>query len=330
MRSLCNDRTIAAVLAQILKLIGSSHSSQEELTEDQVKQIRDGLAKGEVLPIQAHRLLQRLADDDDVSGVAITLEYMVAMGMTEPAPLRTATNFYWRRRHYAEARLYAERLCYEHDRYGAALRDLSILESLEGDYVPALAHMHEYDAARGMDPELVWFQVDALLRSGSYTAAEERIAATGVRLEWEGFLARRRGGRFFGRFSWHGRPSRSTRQTSSGLDVAPIRSFVDVARKRPLMGEVPDMATLDRLINSGHYVPDERRFGHPDVWIQPSAFEPALVGDCEDFALWAWAHLVRLGYPARFVLCGLFKEEPNHAWVTIHRVADIQLLECTP
>lgn len=317
------------MLELILGLIRSRQQAQEELTEDQLNEIRDRLAKGEVLPVEAHRLLQRLANDDDLSGVASTLEYMVAMGMTAPATLRTAMVFYWRRRLYADARRYAERLCYEHDRYGAALRDLAILETLEGDYVPALAHIHEYEASQGFDLELMGYQVDALIRSGAYAAAEALIAQTGVRPELAAFLALRRGGSFFQRFSWHGRPSKSTRHVS-GFDIAPIRPFVDEARKRPLMAELPDLAALDQRINAGHYVPDARQFGHPDVWIQPSAFEMTLTGDCEDFALWAWVHLVRMGYPARFVLGGLCQEAPNHAWVTIHRGGDVQVLECTP
>ena len=65
------------------------------------------------------------------------------------------------------------------------------------------------------------------------------------------------------------------------------------------------------------YVRDPELFNEVDFWQHPCTFERLRMGDCEDFALWAWAQLVRLGYEAEFV-AGRWRqagEASGHAWV---------------
>ncbi len=49
------------------------------------------------------------------------------------------------------------------------------------------------------------------------------------------------------------------------------------------------------------YVRDPVLFREDDFWQHPCTFEQLRRGDCEDFCLWAWRKLVRLGYDAEFV-----------------------------
>ena len=316
------------MLDLIIGLIGAQRESQQELTEAQLEAIRERLVRGEIHQAQAMLLLSRQAQRGDIRSVSATMEYLAALGMDGAEALRIAANFYLDRRHYGEAQRYAQTLCYEYDRYGSALRLLAILDTLRGDYVSALLHVDEYLERSAEDLEIRWFQLEALLRSGSLTAAAELNQTVGLRSDIDAFL-RYRQSKGLARFSWHGQPTRSG-QVFDSYDVHQIQRFMRDILKRPLQRTVPDFETLDLLINSGTYVSDRRQFGVPDLWVAPAAFEVTLVGDCEDFALWAWANLCRLGYPARFVIGGWCGEGPNHAWVTIHRGGTVEVLECTP
>ena len=313
----------------IVSLLGGRQETQEELTEAQLSALGERLIKGEVNSAQATILLLQQVGRGDAQAVGTTLEYLAALGMDGPTVLKIAAEFYLDRRHYAEAQRYAQTLCYEHDRYGSALRTLAILDTLQGDYVTALLHIDEYFERSKEDAVLRLFQLSALLRAGAVGAARELNRQFGMRPHLEAFLIEREQGRGFGRFSWHGTPTRSG-EILEGVDLNQMRRFMSNALKNPLGIPVADMPELDRRINAGTYVSDSRRYGHPDVWVQPASFERTLVGDCEDFALWAWTNLCRLGYPARFVAGGWYSEAPNHAWVTIHRGRTVQLLECTP
>ena len=319
----------ARVLELIISIIRARQGQQEDLTDEQLEALANRLIKGEVDRDQAVLLLTQQAVRGDVRAVSTTMEYLSALGMDTRTILRVAADFYLDQRHYTEAHRYAQSLTYHHDRYGPALRRLAILDVLEGDYVSALVHIDEYTAANGPDDELALFQLEALVRSGALMAAETLSRERGLHPSLDEFLHRRRTGHGFSRFSWYGSPTRSG-EIFAGVDVFEMQRFLREALKQPLQREADEFAAVDRMINAGVYVPDGRQYGAPDVWILPSMFEMTMTGDCEDFALWAWVNLCRLGFPARFTIGGWYEDTPNHAWVTIHRGQSVQVLECTP
>lgn len=49
------------------------------------------------------------------------------------------------------------------------------------------------------------------------------------------------------------------------------------------------------------YARDPDLFQEADFWQHPRTFEHLRKGDCEDFSLWTWRKLVRMGYDAEFV-----------------------------
>ena len=65
------------------------------------------------------------------------------------------------------------------------------------------------------------------------------------------------------------------------------------------------------------YIRDPDLFHEVDFWQHPCTFEHLRMGDCEDFALWAWSRLVRLGYDAEFVAGRWLQggDPSGHAWV---------------
>ena len=324
-----NLRTMDVVLELIIELIRRYREAQEELTEEQADALNERLIKGELNQAQALALLTQRARAGDLRTIGSTLEYFAALGMDGPEVLEIAATTYFEHRHYAEAQRYSQTLCYEHDRYGPALRRLGILDALQGDYIGALVHIEEYVEHHGLDPVLAWYQLDALVRSGALHTAQTLNQELGIDPDLERFLENRAAGRGFRRFSWHGTPTRNG-ELLEGVDVHRMQRFMSDVIRRPLVRKVPDLAALDTAINEGMYVEDARQFGLPEVWIHPASFELTMAGDCEDFALWAWVNLCRMGYPARFVIGGRYDEGPNHAWVTIHRGRSIQVLECTP
>ncbi len=67
-----------------------------------------------------------------------------------------------------------------------------------------------------------------------------------------------------------------------------------------------------------------------DYWQHPCAFEQRRVGDCEDFALWAWRKLVCLGYNAEFV-AGFSVDADGalrgHTWILLRPGGNIYLFD---
>lgn len=64
------------------------------------------------------------------------------------------------------------------------------------------------------------------------------------------------------------------------------------------------VATIDEVLDwlrGCEYVRDLELFDEADLWQHPCHFETLRKGDCEDFSLWGWRKLVRLGYAAEFV-----------------------------
>jgi len=68
------------------------------------------------------------------------------------------------------------------------------------------------------------------------------------------------------------------------------------------------------------YASDPDLFQEADYWQHPCSFEQLRRGDCEDFSLWVWRKLIRLGYDAEFVAgrCvhpGCSRTGLGHTWV---------------
>ncbi len=65
------------------------------------------------------------------------------------------------------------------------------------------------------------------------------------------------------------------------------------------------------------YMRDPELFQEADFWQHPCTFEALRRGDCEDFSLWAWRKLVRLGHDAEFVvgICRSPGCTAAHTWV---------------
>lgn len=64
-----------------------------------------------------------------------------------------------------------------------------------------------------------------------------------------------------------------------------------------------------------------------DYWQPPEEFEEVRMGDCKDFALWAWRQLLAMGYSARFAGGKHGKLGEGHAWVTFEKDGKHFLLE---
>ncbi len=106
----------------------------------------------------------------------------------------------------------------------------------------------------------------------------------------------------------------------------PLRAYGKGARHEfswYLHGESSvEVNSLDQIVKwlaACTYTRDSELFLEADYWQHPCVFEALRQGDCEDFALWAWRKLARLGYDAEFV-AGYVQHEGahrGHAWVLI-------------
>jgi hypothetical protein len=76
---------------------------------------------------------------------------------------------------------------------------------------------------------------------------------------------------------------------------------------------------------------DNEHFGQ-DHWQHPSEFEHRRVGDCDDYAVWAWRKLIELGIDARLITGRTLPiKDPllRHAWVVFHQDGKEYLFETT-
>ena len=95
---------------------------------------------------------------------------------------------------------------------------------------------------------------------------------------------------------------------------------------------VDDLEGLCRWLAGCDYRSDQALFRTDDFWQHPSTFEQIRKGDCDDFALWAWRALGRLGLDAEFMVGQC--RWPNgrrgqHAWVLFEKDGRQYLLEGT-
>jgi hypothetical protein len=96
---------------------------------------------------------------------------------------------------------------------------------------------------------------------------------------------------------------------------------------QPLTVACRDLDEIREFLRRCRYVSDRAQFGRPDYWMPPEEFESRRQGDCEDFALWTWRQLMRLGYLSRFV-CGYSgRYGAGHAWVTFEEAGRAFIVE---
>lgn len=314
------------LLELLIQLIGSRVDPKaEDLDEAQLEKLMARLVRGKLKSAEALLVLQAQILRGDPRLVSAVLGQLTALGRVDENIARSAAAFFLDQRHYREAQRWAQIVAYDFDDLRAR-RLLAIIDVLCGDYEIGLSHAAEYLTSSKTDLELDGFRMEALLRSGATSDLLEFSEARGFDGPTIQFLRRRPR---FGAFSWHGAPTRKGALVGAH-DVEAFRGFMRSALRSPELLLCRDGAEVDQRLSAGRYVDDMQRLQHPDAWQSPASFQTHMSGDCEDFALWAWAQLVRLGHRARFVLGGLFENELNHAWVSLHGGGQIQVLECTP
>lgn len=79
--------------------------------------------------------------------------------------------------------------------------------------------------------------------------------------------------------------------------------------------QVNKLSDISAFLSTCEYKSDQELFGVKDYWQTPIEFESLRSGDCEDFALWTWSKLIKLGKDARMTLGS--NGYSGHAWVTI-------------
>ena len=88
--------------------------------------------------------------------------------------------------------------------------------------------------------------------------------------------------------------------------------------------EVETIEDMQEWLLGCAYASDPDLFQEADFWQHPCTFEQLRKGDCEDFSLWAWRKLVRLGYDAEFVAgcCmqpGCAEADHGHTWIIFQK-----------
>ena len=96
--------------------------------------------------------------------------------------------------------------------------------------------------------------------------------------------------------------------------------------------EIQSIEEIQEWLLGCTYVSDPDLFQEADFWQHPCTFEHLRKGDCEDFALWAWRKLVRLGYQAefvagQFVLPGCLDYGHGHTWLLFEKEGVLYLFD---
>jgi hypothetical protein len=96
--------------------------------------------------------------------------------------------------------------------------------------------------------------------------------------------------------------------------------------------EIQSIEDVQEWLLGCEYASDADLFQEADFWQHPCTFEQLRRGDCEDFALWAWRKLVRLGYAAEFVAgrCiqpGCDDVDHGHTWVLFEKDTVVYLFD---
>lgn len=97
-----------------------------------------------------------------------------------------------------------------------------------------------------------------------------------------------------------------------------------------------NVSSVDDIIgwlSECRYASDQEQYQSEDLWQHPSAFEQVRIGDCEDFALWAWRKLIEIGEKTEFVAGRIRRSAADelwsvgHAWVHLELAGESYLLD---
>ncbi len=98
--------------------------------------------------------------------------------------------------------------------------------------------------------------------------------------------------------------------------------------------EIQSIEEIQEWLLGCKYVSDSDLFQEADFWQHPCTFEQLRKGDCEDFALWAWRKMVRLGYQAEFVAgrclqpgCSDIDQGHGHTWLVFEKDEALYLFD---
>jgi predicted transglutaminase-like cysteine proteinase len=256
------------------------------------------------------------------------LEKMLSDGIPTRAEIDFAVDAYIAMRDYKTAYWYAAVACYEFDRSGDALLRLAKLAMLTSSYALAGNWVAEYIEHNRSSTEVIDLLAECYIRQGNHSQALEalrrsRSLAHTARQHWLTSVVE--GGRRIPKKDWLGRR----------ITHVPHLLRIDWKTKlmhSPLAFRAQRLSDIDGWLNTCTYVSDERLFGTAEYWQTPQELEQRRQGDCEDFAIWAWVQLSRMGLRARLVLGSLYStsRELNHAWVCIYGARGPQVLECVP
>lgn len=292
-----------------------------QLSAEQESELEVLISRGELSAANILSVARRLARSGHHEQLKSIVERAYSAGLRDKALLTFAVDLALARRDYTSALRYAEALRFYLGLGGDALYRLALVNSLRGSYAPAVALFHEllrevpgHAAGR--------FQLGkCLLRQGAIAPAleclEQARALSHGDAEWLRGL--QTGPRK--RTNWLGKERKAT------LNIRVWRTNV---LKAPLQVQTRNLEDVDLWLNTCQYITDERLTGTPEHWQTPDQIERGKVGDCEDFALWAWVQLLRQGVNARFVIGGLYADGINHAWVQIYGRRSVGVLECVP
>ncbi len=292
-----------------------------QLSAEQKSELEVLISRGELSAANILSVARRLARSGHHEQLKSIVERAYSAGLRDKALLTFAVDLALARRDYTSALRYAEALRFYLGLGGDALYRLALVNSLRGSYAPAVALFHEllrevpgHAAGR--------FQLGkCLLRQGAIAPAleclEQARALSHDDAEWLRGL--QTGPRK--RTNWLGKERKAT------LNIRVWRTNV---LKAPLQVQTRNLEDIDLWLNTCQYITDERLTGTPEHWQTPDQIERGKVGDCEDFALWAWVQLLRQGVNARFVIGGLYADGINHAWVQIYGRGSVGVLECVP
>ncbi len=308
------------------RLIRGKKRSADLVATDQVlSQVEILVNSGRLRDSGAISLVSQMAREHGTKEVLSLISRIHGAGLRQPRFLTFAMDYCLGCRDIDAAYRYATSLRFDARQEGMAIFRLGHLSYLRGSYSTAISHLREYLEQDPASALANYYLGLSHLRQGSFRHALDAFSASRQMApgdqQWLALVAER--GRSRGQLNWYGRRDKR-------LKYDLTRGWREDVLHAPLSIKSRRIEDIDLWINSCRYVSDQRLFGTPDHWQTPDALEANRLGDCEDFALWAWVQLLRQGVNARFVIGGMYSDVVNHAWVQIYSRGQIQVFECTP
>lgn len=130
---------------------------------------------------------------------------------------------------------------------------------------------------------------------------------------------------------WRGRPVRHldsiAQRRFRRYSILHIREVARRSLADESVVEVRNPGDILNFLFTCEYASDREVHGRDDVWCTPAEFEKLRKGDCEDFALWAWKMMLKIGFDARLFL-GTWNRG-GHAWVVFYVKDEPMVFETT-